>query len=48
MEDRLSRMRLMVGEKGLKRLEKAHVLVAGCGAVCDAKTHFGYRARHKS
>lgn len=33
MEDRLSRMRLMVGEKALKRLEKAHVLVAGCGAV---------------
>ena len=33
MEDRLSRMRLMVGEKGLKRLQKAHVLVAGCGAV---------------
>ncbi|MBR6231630.1 MAG: tRNA threonylcarbamoyladenosine dehydratase [Alphaproteobacteria bacterium] len=33
MEDRLSRMRLMVGEKALKRLQKAHVLVAGCGAV---------------
>ncbi len=33
MEDRLSRMRLMVGEKALKRLKKAHVLVAGCGAV---------------
>ena len=33
MEDRLSRMRLMVGEKALKNLKKAHVLVAGCGAV---------------
>jgi len=33
MEDRLSRMRLMVGERVLKRLQKAHVLVAGCGAV---------------
>lgn len=33
MEDRLSRMRLMVGEKALKCLQKAHVLVAGCGAV---------------
>ncbi len=33
MEDRLSRMRLMVGEKALKHLKKAHVLVAGCGAV---------------
>ena len=33
MEDRLSRMRLMVGEKALKRLHQAHVLVAGCGAV---------------
>ena len=33
MEDRLSRMRLMVGDKALKRLKKAHVLVAGCGAV---------------
>ena len=33
MEDRLSRMRLMVGEKALKRLKQAHVLVAGCGAV---------------
>ena len=29
----MSRMRLMVGEKTLKRLKKAHVLVAGCGAV---------------
>ena len=33
MEDRLSRMRLMVGEKALKKLKKTHVLVAGCGAV---------------
>ena len=33
MEDRLSRMRLMVGEKALKRLKQAHILVAGCGAV---------------
>ena len=33
MEDRLSRMRLMVGEKALKNLKKVHVLVAGCGAV---------------
>ena len=33
MEDRLSRMRLMVGERALKRLRQAHVLVAGCGAV---------------
>ena len=33
MEDRLSRTRLMVGEKKLKQLQKAHVLVAGCGAV---------------
>ena len=33
MEDRLARMRLMVGEKALKRLHQAHVLVAGCGAV---------------
>ena len=33
MENRLSRMRLMVGDKALKRLKKAHVLVAGCGAV---------------
>ena len=33
MEDRLSRMRLMVGERALKRLQHAHVLVAGCGAV---------------
>ena len=33
MEDRLSRMRLMVGKKALKRLQQAHVLVAGCGAV---------------
>ena len=33
MEDRLSRMRLMVGERALKRLQQAHILVAGCGAV---------------
>ena len=33
MEDRLSRMRLMVGDKALKRLKNAHILVAGCGAV---------------
>jgi len=33
MEDRLSRMRLMVGEKGLKTLKKSHVCVVGCGAV---------------
>lgn len=33
MEDRLSRMRLMVGEKAIKRLKDAHILVAGCGAV---------------
>ena len=33
MEDRLSRMRLMVGEKGLKILKKSHVCVVGCGAV---------------
>ena len=33
MEDRLARMRLMVGDKVLKRLQKAHILVAGCGAV---------------
>ena len=33
MEDRLSRMRLMVGEKALRRLKEAHILIAGCGAV---------------
>ena len=33
MQDRLSRMRLMVGEKALKKLQKAHVMVVGCGAV---------------
>ena len=33
MEDRLSRMRLMVGDKALKHLKNAHILVAGCGAV---------------
>lgn len=33
MEDRLSRMRLMVGEKGIKTLKKSHVCVVGCGAV---------------
>lgn len=33
MQDRLSRMRLMVGEKALKKLQQAHVMVVGCGAV---------------
>ncbi len=33
MEDRLSRMRLMVGEMNLKKLQSAHVCVVGCGAV---------------
>ena len=33
MQDRLSRMRLMVGEKALQKLKKAHVMVVGCGAV---------------
>jgi tRNA A37 threonylcarbamoyladenosine dehydratase len=33
MEDRLSRMRLMVGEKNLTKLKKAHVCIVGCGAV---------------
>ena len=33
MEDRLSRMRLMVGEKNLNKLKKAHVCIVGCGAV---------------
>lgn len=33
MEDRLSRMRLMVGESALKKLEKSHICVVGCGAV---------------
>lgn len=33
MEDRLSRMRLMVGESALKKLEKSHVCIVGCGAV---------------
>lgn len=33
MEDRLSRMRLMVGDRALRRLKQAHILVAGCGAV---------------
>ena len=33
MQDRLSRMRLMVGAKALKKLQKAHVMVVGCGAV---------------
>ena len=33
MQDRLSRMRLMVGEKALRKLKKAHVMVVGCGAV---------------
>ena len=33
MQDRLSRMRLMVGEKALKKLKQSHVMVVGCGAV---------------
>ena len=33
MQDRLSRMRLMVGDKAIKKLQKSHVLVVGCGAV---------------
>jgi len=33
MQDRLSRMRLMVGNQALKNLQKAHVMVVGCGAV---------------
>ncbi len=33
MQDRLSRMRLMVGDKALQKLRKAHVMVVGCGAV---------------
>ena len=33
MQDRLSRMRLMIGNEALKRLQKAHVMVVGCGAV---------------
>ena len=33
MIDRFKRTQLLLGEKGLKRLKKAHVLVVGCGAV---------------
>jgi len=33
MENRLSRMALMVGEAGLKKLQQAHVVAVGCGAV---------------
>ena len=33
MEHRLSRMALMVGDVGLKKLQQAHVVVVGCGAV---------------
>ena len=33
MEDRLSRMRLMVGDTGLEKLRNSHVVVVGCGAV---------------
>ena len=33
MEDRLSRMRLMVGPDNLNKLQQAHVCVVGCGAV---------------
>ena len=33
MEHRLSRMALMVGDAGLKKLRQAHVMVVGCGAV---------------
>ena len=33
MQDRFSRMRLMVGKDALKRLQKSHVMVVGCGAV---------------
>ena len=33
MQDRFSRMRLMVGGTKLKKLQKAHVMVVGCGAV---------------
>ena len=33
MQNRLSRMRLMVGDAALKKLQKAHVMVVGCGAV---------------
>ncbi len=33
MQNRLSRMRLMVGADGIKRLQKSHVMVVGCGAV---------------
>ncbi len=33
MQKRLSRMRLMVGENGVQKLQAAHVMVVGCGAV---------------
>lgn len=33
MENRLSRMALMVGKDGLEKLKKSHVIVVGCGAV---------------
>lgn len=33
MQDRLSRMRLMVGETGIETLKNAHVMIVGCGAV---------------
>ena len=33
MQDRLSRMRLMVGKDGLKKLKNSHIMVVGCGAV---------------
>ena len=33
MENRLSRMTLMVGKTGIEKLRHAHVMVVGCGAV---------------
>ena len=33
MENRLSRMALMVGKDGIKKLKQSHVMVVGCGAV---------------
>ena len=33
MENRLSRMTLMVGKAGIEKLQHAHVMVVGCGAV---------------
>ena len=33
MEDRLARTRLLLGEKGIEKLQKATVMVVGCGAV---------------